>query len=146
MPYALSSGRCSASVVGMSPRQAAPFEFEISRRLWLAPTPGNGGPTVLHRAADGKMCCLGHYLHACGVSKATMTNYMSPSQIWQEVSETAQWLLDRRVPVSPSTVSDSAAGIQLIRLNDKIKWSLAVREKRITQQFAKRGITVRFVP
>lgn len=109
--------------------------FTISRAKWFR-AEDNGCATVDQMESalllmDGRQCCLGHYLSACGVPKKSLRGNAVPSHIWQELPMWARWVVNYEH--------------QIATLNDEPTTDAAVREERITSEFAKHGIAVSFV-
>lgn len=113
----------------------------IDRRKWGRGVEGDG--KLLHRADDeidaGKMCCLGFYARVCGLTSRQIVDRAMPTG----VSATAQkllpdWLLlGTRMGKLPDVSF-------LAHINDDSTISDKVREKKITEIFAKHGIKVEF--
>lgn len=109
----------------------------IDRKIWLR---GEGkAPSRLVRQSDGKQCCLGIYLLACGMPHASLLNAAVPIDVTREIPEEAHWLF-----------SDDASSLMiyndaLIREGEEVAVVEAIREKHITELFAKHRIDVTFV-
>lgn len=124
----------------------------IDRRIWLRGEPEVVGgkwedASQLHRAKDEKMCCVGIYLHACGMSiealsghgeaESVLTNDVSNEFYDEEKTfiEEACWLIaDRSDPAS-----------KLYATNDDSTLPEDVREQIIAKTFAQYGVDVEFV-
>lgn len=118
-------------------------KFTIDRNIWLR---GEGEDrSYLLRPADGKMCCVGIYLAACGVPREELSSRQSACALGviagtHELPEEARWLLAHGVSGMPS--QDAT---QLYADNDG-EWETPVeREERIRGAFARHGIVVEFV-
>lgn len=106
----------------------------IDRSKWLR---GEGGAlSVLHRAADGKMCCLGFYGQACGVTVEEMGDLTSPSRLAN--GNWPAWLVDK-------IEGNSNVCIELMSVNDRQGTDSAIRESHITEVFHNNGVDVTFV-
>jgi hypothetical protein len=99
----------------------------IDRNLWLR---GVGSSlSKLLRSSDGKMCCLGFYGLACGLSSEDIRNQTIPGNVdyahkaWGEQGE---WLLDD--DMHNRTSIDCT---RLITINDSPYFSTSEREKRL---------------
>lgn len=95
----------------------------------------------LLRPSDGKMCCLGSYLLACGVTKEQIEGRESPDDI-DSLPETAGWTVEP-APVIRKLFSDDCE--RLMRVNDVRNVDEKYREERVIELFAKQGITVEFI-
>lgn len=143
-------------------------KLTIDRKVWLR---GEGEGELL-RASDGKMCCLGIYLKACGKAPRTLLGKAMPSELSKRVlPEEALWLVKPRQPEEDSVGGDdftnsSVAG-QLMGINDDKAYlkdketgeyvldedwrpvidpkGESVRERKIKAAFKKQGIEVEFV-
>lgn len=106
-------------------------QFTIDRRVWLR----GEGPvsSYLLRKEDQKMCCVGMYLQACGVSRRMLENRHAASQIPKKYASVA-WLRDsERVPEALYAAND-----------DNMK--PRVRERIIATLFKQFGnVVVKFV-
>lgn len=112
----------------------------IDRARWFR---GKGADdSRLLRSCDGRMCCLGIYLEACGVPSDALENtpYPSTYRLRPFIPAEAQWLLarDSRNPTS----SDA---IDLATTNDRTSIKARTREERIRAMFAKHDVEVVFV-
>lgn len=106
--------------------------FTIKRNEWLRGNPDEG--KLLNY--EGKMCCLGIYLKACGVPAEDLEDKDMPSELACEYKLPA-WLAteeDELVPV-----------VKLANKNDEAGLAPAVREKQLRELFKEQGIVVRFV-
>lgn len=102
-------------------------EFVIDRSKWLR---GEGpAESYLLRASDGRMCCLGIYLEACGVSPTDLRSKKSPTTC----------LVPKEHPVFELDLP------QLVTVNDSFGYEDAERETVIAECFARREINVRFM-
>jgi hypothetical protein len=105
----------------------------IDRKRWLR---GEGAhDSKLLRPSDGKMCCLGFYGLACGLSADQICGAGSPRTA---LGGLAMWPAWMRMAAAASHLSDDAA--DLMEINDDVG-----DESRIAAIFAKHGVTVRFV-
>ena len=115
------------------------MKFTIDRKRWLR---GEGSDkSFLLRPSDGKMCCLGFYALACGVSEWTITGASLPR--WAHTyPEHAQWLFGSRRSALCESPCETLAAI-----NDDM-FSItteAIREEKIVAVFAQYGVEVEFV-
>ncbi len=121
------------------------FKFVINRKIWLR---GEGSAkSSLFRDTDGKQCCLGIYLNACGVPKnilegcSTVKDFLN--QTGKNITLTAdqvQWM------ISDSSSKSSNDVVKLYSENDySIDNSEENREKTIKELFAKNNIDVEFI-
>jgi len=109
----------------------------IDRKSWL-----RGERVIvsrLFRPSDGKMCCLGFYLEACGMSKETLSDKVAPRDLLytKELPEEAKWL------IFAGANSKSARG--LMNANDPTHMSDEERESVIIREFAAHDVEVEFV-
>src|SRR6185437_93509 len=105
--------------------------------------------STLHRTCDGKECCLGIYLRACGFSIADIQEHLTPQGVAKK-SKVPAWLIDGN---SCGLRSSRNAG-KLMDINDEINPELysAVehadferkREFEIRTIFAKHNVKVTF--
>jgi hypothetical protein len=102
--------------------------FTIYRDHWLH---GEGSQeSFLLRSGDEKMCCIGFYGRACGVSRDELLGMKSPDDLCHLPNE-MKWL-NRRRPFNA-----------LVRINDSPADD-SLREQKIAFIFATRGIRVIF--
>lgn len=116
-------------------------ELTIDRSRWLR---GEGDSrSVLHRPSDGKMCCLGFYLEACGIPRERLTGRSTPGSILtkDQAPEEAKWLFQKD---DDRGSYHSGACIDLMRTNDATR-SERQREEIIAEEFAFHGVNVTFV-
>lgn len=129
-------------------------EFDLSREVWLR---GDELESKLYRPRDGKMCCLGVYLEACGFEKVDMADIATP--LMMQLGELPSWLLEGTRDISSKDVT------ALMRVNDerildtetyewyKVRGTLNAqhhadedeREEKIIALFKKQGVTVNIV-
>ncbi len=109
-------------------------KFTIPRHEWLR---GEGSwASKLWDAESKKGCCVGHYAHACGVSRDTF-GY-----------EAALGPLIRHQNLNPKLfhISENAKLLgDLYQVNDDANLNDEVREARIKELFASAGIEVTFI-
>lgn len=124
--------------------------LQISRKVWLRgqdawehsladDEPVN--ESTLRREHDGKMCCLGIYLHACGVPEDDLEGLHDPSEVHYILPEEARWLV--RLDGAPPMSSDVADEMMLV--NDAPAMDDDAREAGIAAHFLAHGIQVEFV-
>lgn len=99
----------------------------IDRSIWLRGEGGNN--SYLLREEDGKKCCLGIYLGACGTPDELLSGHVGTGQI--VLPEEAKWL-------------DQGADAFMI-VNDDPHTPASTRERGIEALFASHGIQVTFV-
>lgn len=114
------------------------IEFTISRRFW-----GRGNDSSCELLDhNGKMCCLGHYGRACGLSLKSMLHESYPSGL-DRVPKQMRWLSEERPQANKWENFENA----LAGANDDVGIGVnnKLREERIQKLFAKRGIKVNFI-
>lgn len=116
-------------------------DLVIDRSIWLRGE--RNGDVYLLRPADGKMCCLGIYLQACGASPDTLRGRRYPSSVAVALPDEARWLLRPGKPVV-GVQSDSLETTELAVTNDDNTITDAEREKRIATLLAKHDVRVTF--
>lgn len=123
----------------------SPLKVVVDRAKWLH---GEGpSMSMLHRAHDGKMCCLGFACLAAGVTKEQMQTYTDPADLMRRFHDNLQPLpaleglirREKNVPYPNTTASI------LMEDNDKEGIKDNLREKRIIEKGAKAGIAFEFV-
>jgi hypothetical protein len=109
------------------------MELVIDRSKWLR---GEGDKSALLRASDGKMCCLGFYCLAVGLTENQIRNKGFPQYLYDNPLEKTEgkWLVDGGMDV-----------IFLTDYNDSGALPEKVREEKLTEIFATHGVTVKFV-
>ena len=122
----------------------------IDRAIWLHGGKKNSditkanGASYLLRPADNKMCCLGIYLHACGVTKERLNGVISPIGVLshsmfketKDIPRQARWLTTKNYPYSDSPTVDAT---ELMNINDK-----SADEWKITKIFGSHDVDVTF--
>jgi hypothetical protein len=111
------------------------MKLTINRDKWLR---GEPGESSLLRSRDGKMCCLGFYCLACGVSEDDITDISAPSDI-RSMLDSQLWLF------GSTTYAHSTDCRNLIFINDVRTIGLADRERKIKEVFARHDVEVEFV-
>ena len=114
----------------------------IERDRWCR---GGGDDTAL-LVADGPrrgtMCCLGFFGQACGIEASSLLNKKAPGSVhsaaWPE------WLVQRRDGETGVYQQNTQVGTDLVGFNDSESVDDQERESRITEIFAKHGVTVEF--
>lgn len=119
----------------------------IDRRIWLRGEPsGEGIPwedsSQLHRVKDGKMCCVGIYLHACGVPMDALSGIGAADSVLAENDENKTYV-EEACWLIPSRPTDPAS--QLYATNDDDQLAGFEREQIIEEIFAQHGVDVEFV-
>ena len=120
--------------------------FVIERARWLR---GEGRTASwLLRASDGRMCCLGFYGAACGLSRVELLgvrDFCGPSAAPVRQRPHMAWLLDASVYPGSTVAQERMAQERLVNANDDPSLPEATREAQITALFAEQGIAVTFV-
>lgn len=112
------------------------MKLTIDRNVWLR---GEGASaSCLLREVDGKRCCLGIYLQACGVRDEELGYSESPEKI-QHLPNQAQWLIE------PTTYTDTGDTCNLMERNDIREIGEDEREEKIASIFAKHNVEVEFI-
>ena len=111
------------------------MKLVIDRSTWLR---GEGSDeSRLLRSLDGKMCCLGFYSLACGLTDDHICDEATPDEIGKVAwPEDAQWMWDQW------DLSDDCE--ELISTNDLGVLLEQEREQIIATIFAKHGVEVEF--
>jgi len=105
----------------------------IDRSRWLR----GESESYLFRPRDNKMCCLGFYGKACGLSEEQMSHQAFPSEVEGYMTK-APWLAKGADELR--SVSDF-----LMLANDSKSLSESDREKKIADIFAQHGVEVEFI-
>lgn len=112
-------------------------ELVIDRAVWLR---GEYGHSLLFRPSDERMCCLGIYLAACGVSRRRLTNQGGPRDVPGRIPKQAMWLLK-----NPHHREASDLAYDLMRANDTEDVRANTREAKVRGLFKQAGVLVRFI-
>lgn len=113
----------------------------IDRTKWLR---GEGeGKSFLFRPEDEKMCCLGFYGLACGLSQEELSGIKNPGAPGI-IEKFPDWLIQLK-PARRWFDQVSEACGSLIIINDKEGIFEKDREKQIQVIFAKNGVEVEFI-
>jgi len=104
-------------------------KLTIHKREWLRGESGHN--SYLRRSSDGKMCCLGIYLRACGVEVDDLTDVRSPARVAGGLPGTTWWL-------------NRLVSNELMSINDESTISETEREIELTKRFGENGIQVVF--
>jgi len=112
--------------------------FTIKRSVWLRGE--RAQPSFLLRESDGKQCCIGIYLEACGIPRNDKVNKRSATSLADLGVQVPRWLVG---PIGIDTAPSFAARV-LMQINDETNVDLADREREVTAGFADVGITVTF--
>ena len=119
--------------------------FVIDRKIWARGLHPRQKANTLH-GLNRKMCCLGVYLHACGVPKKSMTLLATPRDLPLrdiDIPRTAQWLLSKQLTTHSNGPANSRTTNALVRANDG-HMNERAREAAVRRLFAKHGIKVTF--
>lgn len=142
-------------------------EFTINRRRWdrgemfadIRKEKGQNKPPSLKHPEDGRMCCLGIYLEACGVPVEKLYARADPKELVEDVVELpqdAQWLvyIDHPNVSGDETFYESLTfwwdntGVtqELMEANDDTNRfsSEAEREQKIAELFKANDVIVHF--
>jgi hypothetical protein len=113
------------------------MKLTIDRNTWLR---GEGSvASRLLRKDDGKKCCLGFYMNACGVSDSKIEDVRLPSDL-DDIPNEAAWLVEKEIK---NLNIPSLMAYDLMQCNDE---SLqGDREEEITKIFKEAGVEVEFV-
>jgi len=120
-------------------------EFTIKRSEWLH---GEGGAcSKLLRKKDQKKCCLGFECLARGCDPDLIEGLGTPDDLSDSSHYDEYWkaICDDYDARGEPGVSLPALQNSLININDDPKFDESVREARITELFAQRGVKVTFV-
>jgi hypothetical protein len=129
------------------------MKLEITVGDWIHRTDLELNPleSCLLRLSDGKKCCLGFYLLACGVAPKDLINIATPYGV-NAIPLEADWLVANGNITEKVNSSDARA---LMRENDGMesddvplenKRSLKLTDReRIKEIFAKHDVQVEFV-
>lgn len=122
------------------------MKLTITREQWLR---GNGVESALRRPEDGKMCCLGFFALACGMSVDEIQNFGDPSDtVGETLLKWPQWLV-RELPPEDDELYASWHNTDecgnLIEANDSKEIEEPDRERKIAALFADHGVEVEFV-
>ncbi len=119
------------------------MKLVINRSMWLRGA--SDGVSSLLRRSDNKMCCLGFYAKACGMSDGNIASYSTPDDLPSPLRAHFK-------SISPWTFKNegacnSIATLDLIDANDSTSYGLTehCREDRIAKIFADHGVEVEFV-
>lgn len=125
-------------------------EFTIDRSMWLRGREPGG--SYLLREIDGKRCCLGFYLEACGVPDDQLRGYAAPGSVYRNRAEyrdlVPKWLIGppwHRLSDDPADAVNSITAQYLMEVNDATDSTDAEREALIAKTFADHGVEVHFV-
>jgi hypothetical protein len=111
------------------------MKLVIDRNVWLR---GEGqGWSYLLRPGDGKMCCVGIFLEACGVSREVLRGTKTANQARRNHDA-------HEVEKIPDWMDNTNAGF-LYDDNDDRLMSEDERERRVARRFAGQGVEVEFI-
>jgi hypothetical protein len=118
------------------------MKLTIQRSKWLH---GEGSDqSFLLRESDGKMCCMGFYLRAVGLTDDQIRDKTTPEDVAMAIiNSPASWLLTPRWN-GGSALENSIDCSFLINKNDIINLKVD-REEAIAKLFAKHEVEVEFV-
>ena len=119
------------------------MKLTIDRDVWLR---GEGpDESYMHREEDGKMCCLGIYLEACGIPKEAMTQLKTPAEPLRKHNPDPGKDVSWAIMMNNGRLTNSPITNQLMRINDSIGIDEANREDSVREILGERGIEVEFV-
>jgi hypothetical protein len=123
------------------------MKLVIDRNKWLR---GEGTEnSCLLRPTDGKMCCLGFFGLACGLTAKRITDVVAPVKIPVEIGVSARREWMRNVPEAEALFDDEMGTSEicgeLMSTNDRVSLSEAEREQKIRALFAEMSVEVVFV-
>lgn len=122
-------------------RGTVPMEFTINVENWLRGT--GEDMSFLHRSQDGKECCVGQYLRACGMPVEAINNIKAGRQIIvgrnSALPPQARWLVNRE-----GIWHDTEDATELYSCNDDQIMSEQFRRKEIVRLFGLNGVQVKF--
>lgn len=110
--------------------------LRIERKFWGR---GESGGSLLGIRPDnkGRMCCLGFYAKACGISRTEYENRAMPDEVTPNgVRKVRAWGL---------LLNNPKITQRLAAINDSINSNDLHKETRIKAVFSKLGVKVRFV-
>lgn len=115
-----------------------PEVLVIDRSIWLHGE--DSGQSFLLRPSDGKMCCLGIYLHACGLPKKELSNVKMPSKLPNKIQKNIpEWLI---------SIHDFSQGVdEASEINDTTLcegMTAKTRERKLQKIFREHGTKVIF--
>ena len=117
------------------------MKLEINRDTWLR---GEGSQdSQLLRKVDNKLCCLGFYSLACGLTTKDIVGRTSPFRIFTQDDSPKPSSCMMKL-YDPEGAANRDVCIHLMNVNDDRDKSEAVREKLITELFAKIDVEVTF--
>jgi len=118
------------------------MKLVIDRSKWAR---GQRPDSYLLRRRDSKMCCLGFFGLACGLTEAALVGMQEPREV-AKFGKWPRWLVeeDNADPYEAIWCDSDAAG-RLIEANDEPDISEADREQCIAAIFAENGVEVEFV-
>lgn len=108
------------------------MQLVIDRKTWLR---GESNSALL-RPSDQKMCCVGFYCLALGLTREQILGKPWPYKGETELPESAQWL---------QAHWENNPDCELAQINDRSGISDAQREPKIAEIFARHGVEVEFV-
>lgn len=114
------------------------MKLVIEREKWLR---GDEYSSYLLRETDQKMCCLGFYSLACGLTQNQirgLRGLTTVAYMEEELPEGLKWLVNARK-------DNSEQALSLMEANDSEMWDDEERERVIAAKFAEYGVEVEFV-
>lgn len=110
-------------------------ELIINLKKWYR---GKGSDNSRLRLSDGRQCCLGFYLRACGVRAQNIESHATPGAVSHQVPDEARWLLGNQFKEHSN---DCQA---LMNFNDREDVSESVRRQQIVDIFRRHDVVVKF--
>jgi len=117
------------------------MKLTIERSKWFR---GHGPDHSKLLRADGKMCCLGFYCLALGMTQTHILDVADPNDAMKNLRlwPRGAWLITKEDGDFRTNSSDCH---DLMHMNDKFDINQADREIEITKMFAKHKVQVEFV-
>jgi hypothetical protein len=112
------------------------MKLTIERDKWQR---GEVGAKLLS-PETGKMCCLGFYCLAIGMTPEQIVGQGTPWCVSESLPPEGQWLVGRLRGMGNVRNADP-----LMLTNDKLSTSEHEREKELAKEFAEHGVEVEFV-
>lgn len=119
------------------------MKLVIDRTKW-ARGGGEDEASFLLRTEDNKMCCLGFYCLAQGVSQSVIANVFSPGAVCVDDSDFFE-NLKKLVRIKTDGPHNNDICNKMMEVNDVSSFGDDVRETKLTKLFEKIDIDVEFV-
>jgi hypothetical protein len=112
-------------------------ELVINLKKWYR---GKGDDESKLRLSDGRQCCLGFYLRACGMKTNEIQGVATPNGVKFNLPNDARWLLGSSGLSAPHSVDGKA----LMEVNDDPKVNEKIRQTVIAKIFRRHGVKVAY--